>query len=93
MSEQELPKGWSEERVKRVADHYDNLSDEELAAEIEGTSEEDEAAPVSPEQAREYLREHMAIAARMIEKLADQDAVELYRQARAMKRIAKEQSA
>jgi hypothetical protein len=32
---QKYPVGWDEERVRKVAEHYDNQSDEEAAAEIE----------------------------------------------------------
>lgn len=33
MSESKFPAGWDAERVRRVIDHYDSLSDEEMAAE------------------------------------------------------------
>ena len=32
---QKYPPGWDEERVRRVAEHYDNQTDEEAVAEIE----------------------------------------------------------
>ena len=32
---QEFPRGWNQKRVQAVIDHYDNLTDDELAAEIE----------------------------------------------------------
>lgn len=32
---QHYPPGWNEERVRRIAAHYDNQTDEEAAAEIE----------------------------------------------------------
>ena len=32
---QKFPPGWNEAKVRQVIDHYDNLTDEELAAEIE----------------------------------------------------------
>jgi hypothetical protein len=32
---QKFPAGWNESRVRRVLDHYESLSDEEAAAEIE----------------------------------------------------------
>ena len=39
MTEQRYPKGWDKERVKEVADHYDNQTDDERAAEIEAAYE------------------------------------------------------
>lgn len=36
---QKLPPGWDEARVRRVIDHYDKLTDEERAAEIEAAAE------------------------------------------------------
>ena len=35
MSEQRFPKGWDEERVRDVLDHYDRQPDEEAVAEDE----------------------------------------------------------
>jgi hypothetical protein len=35
---QRLPSGWNEERVRRVIAHYENQTDEELAAEIEAVA-------------------------------------------------------
>ena len=35
MSKSRLPKDWEEARVRRVAEHYENQSDEEAAAEDE----------------------------------------------------------
>ena len=32
---QDFPKGWDEERVRQVLDHYENQTDEEAAAEHE----------------------------------------------------------
>ena len=32
---QKYPPGWDEARVRRVAEHYDNQTDEEAVAEIE----------------------------------------------------------
>ena len=34
-----LPKGWTLEKVQKIADYYDNQSDEEAAAEIEALDE------------------------------------------------------
>ena len=35
MTSNHFPKGWDEERVKRVLDHYENQTDDERAAEID----------------------------------------------------------
>ena len=32
---QEYPAGWDEDRVRKLAEHYDNQTDDEAAAEIE----------------------------------------------------------
>ncbi len=34
---QELPPGWTQERVRNLAEHYDTQSEDEHAAEIEAT--------------------------------------------------------
>jgi len=44
MSRQKFPKGWDAESIKRLAEHYDNMSDEERAADA------DAAALEQPEQ-------------------------------------------
>jgi hypothetical protein len=43
MSEQRFPPGWDAERVKRLVDHYDNISEDDLA-------DEDEAAQTDSDQ-------------------------------------------
>jgi hypothetical protein len=35
MKKQKLPPGWTEERVRKVIEHYENQTEEEQAAEIE----------------------------------------------------------
>lgn len=35
MSKQVLPKGWTQERIRKVIAHYDSLTDEQWAAEDE----------------------------------------------------------
>jgi hypothetical protein len=35
MKQSKFPKGWDEERVKRVLDHYENQTEEEAVAEDE----------------------------------------------------------
>jgi hypothetical protein len=44
---QKYPLGWDEERVRRVAEHYDNQSDEEAAAEIEAALADENQTMVS----------------------------------------------
>ena len=41
--EQKLPEGWSEERIKKVIDHYESQSDDEAIAEDETALEVEEA--------------------------------------------------
>jgi hypothetical protein len=40
MSESKFPKGWDEERVKRLLDHYEGLSEDEMVAEDEAAMED-----------------------------------------------------
>jgi hypothetical protein len=35
MKKQRLPKGWTEGKIRKLAEYHDNLSEEEQAAEIE----------------------------------------------------------
>lgn len=39
MSKQNLPRGWDEERVRKVLAHYENQSEDEQFAEIEAARE------------------------------------------------------
>jgi hypothetical protein len=39
MSESKYPPGWDEQRVRRVLEHYEGLSDEEAVAEDEAAYE------------------------------------------------------
>ena len=39
MSDQELPPGWDEARIREVLDHYDAQDDDDRAAEIEAAFE------------------------------------------------------
>jgi len=39
MKQAKYPPGWDEERVRRVLEHYETLSDEETVAEDEATYE------------------------------------------------------
>ena len=40
MDENRFPKGWDEQRVKRVLDHYEQQSEDEAVAEDEAAFEE-----------------------------------------------------
>jgi len=40
MSEPKFPAGWDEERVKRLIDHYEGLSEDEMTAEDEAAAED-----------------------------------------------------
>jgi hypothetical protein len=40
MKQSRFPKGWNEERVKRVLDHYENQTEEEAFAEDEAAWED-----------------------------------------------------
>lgn len=35
--QQKLPTGWTEERIRKLAEHYDHQSEDEQAAEIEAS--------------------------------------------------------
>jgi hypothetical protein len=35
MKEQRLPKGWTEEEIRKLAEHHDNLTDDEEVFEID----------------------------------------------------------
>ena len=39
MSDQKLPQGWDESRVRRVLDHYESQTDDPAAAEDQGAFE------------------------------------------------------
>jgi hypothetical protein len=40
MSENRFPKGWDEQRVRRLLDHYENQSEDEAVAEDEAAYEQ-----------------------------------------------------
>lgn len=40
MKQRKFPKGWDEKRVKRVLDHYENLTEDEAVAEDEAAWED-----------------------------------------------------
>jgi hypothetical protein len=41
MTENRFPKGWDEERVRKVIEYYDNQTDEEAIAEYEAALEDE----------------------------------------------------
>ena len=47
MSEQHFPPGWDAERVKNLIEYYDNLSDDEMIAEDEAATDEQEVAMIA----------------------------------------------
>ena len=46
MSEQKFPPGWDAERTKRLIEHNDQLSEDELAAEDDAAAEEHDGQAV-----------------------------------------------
>jgi hypothetical protein len=49
MKKQRLPKGWTEERIRKLAEHHDNLTDREEVAEIEAAlNDENQTLMVVP---------------------------------------------
>ena len=49
MKKQRLPKGWTQEKIRKLAEHHDNLTEDEQAAEIEaGLTEESQTVMVVP---------------------------------------------
>ena len=49
MKKQRLPKGWTQEKICKLAEHHDNLTEDEQAAEIEaGLTEENQTVMVVP---------------------------------------------
>jgi len=47
MTTNKFPPGWDEERVKRLLDYYENLSEEEQVAQDEAALEREEQTVVS----------------------------------------------
>lgn len=41
MKKQRLPKGWTQEKVRKLADYHDNLTEDQQAAEIDAALIED----------------------------------------------------
>jgi hypothetical protein len=49
MKKQRLPKGWTQEKIRKLAKHYDNQTEDEQAAEIDAAlAEENQAVMVVP---------------------------------------------
>jgi hypothetical protein len=49
MKKQRLPKGWTEEQIRKLAEHHDSLTEEQQAAEIEAALlDENETVMVVP---------------------------------------------
>jgi hypothetical protein len=49
MKKQRLPKGWTEEKIRKLAEHHDKLTENQQAAEIEaGLTEENHTVMVVP---------------------------------------------
>jgi hypothetical protein len=61
MIEQKFPPGWDAERVKALADYYDNQSDEEAIAEAEAALEaEGQTLVMVPSELMPAIRELIA---------------------------------
>jgi hypothetical protein len=41
MKKQRLPKGWTEEKIRKLAEHHDNMTEDQQVAEIEGSLKDD----------------------------------------------------
>ena len=37
MKKQRLPKGWTEEQIRKLAEHHDNMTEDQQVAEIEAS--------------------------------------------------------
>jgi hypothetical protein len=49
MKKQRLPKGWTQEKIRKLAQHHDNLTEDQQAAEIEaGLTEKNQTVMVVP---------------------------------------------
>ena len=77
MESQGLPKGWTQERVDKLADSYDCQTEAEALAEDE-THFGEESKEVTVEEARRHLLNAATLAARSVERLSDEDVLKLY---------------
>jgi predicted transcriptional regulator len=49
MTKQRLPKGWTQDKIRQLAEYHDNLTEDQQAAEIEaGLTEENQTVMVVP---------------------------------------------
>ena len=49
MKKQRLPKGWTEQRIRKLAQYHDNLTEDQQAAEIEAAfNDKDQTVMVVP---------------------------------------------
>ena len=49
MKRQRLPKGWTEQRIRKLAQYHDNLTEDQQAAEIEAAfNDKDQTVMVVP---------------------------------------------
>jgi hypothetical protein len=57
-----FPPGWDSERVKRLVDHYEGLTEEELAAEDDAAAQEqaDQAVITVPRELLPAIRQLLA---------------------------------
>jgi hypothetical protein len=62
MSKQEFPPGWDADRVKRLIEHYENISEDELVAEDEEAArgQSDEVAITVPHDLLPAIRKLLA---------------------------------
>jgi hypothetical protein len=60
MSRNKFPKGWNEDRVKRVLAHYEKQTDAEAVAEDEAALESSETVMTVPRQLVPKVRELIA---------------------------------
>jgi len=61
MNEQKYPPGWDKERVKRVSDHYEGISEEEQVAEDEAAREQSGQTTITvPDELLPAIRQLLA---------------------------------
>ena len=62
MSESKFPAGWDGERVKRLIDHYESMSEEDQAAEDDAAVEQKQGQTVvtAPEELLPAIRQLLA---------------------------------
>jgi hypothetical protein len=60
MSEQKFPPGWDAERVKRLLDYYENISEDDQVAEDEAAQDDDQAVISVPHDLLPAIRQLLA---------------------------------